>query len=286
MNTKLHLRMNITINATLLHAMMILVDQIAGNSSCRMASVHLMGQLKGCLIKHGHGAFAWHLGSSAWSTPSQCNMFESLVHTVETPCPHIDVQICCCFCFNLWKGTPSPRKKLPRVLYSACPGQELHKCLAWQCLATTVWNIVKHGKASSARSFCLFVFLFLYGRLQPVSPSLSGTSGLLAFAFDEFREAIASKHYPPLTLRIPPCLQGNVLDNLIQLAVFHQFAELGSLDRTAAHRKLTKRILHFFRAPNPNLRDVQANKGKTFFLRRVSSLILRVWKGQSKRKLA
>ena len=41
---------------------MILVDQIAGNSSCRMASVHLMGQLKGCLIKHGHGAFAWHLG--------------------------------------------------------------------------------------------------------------------------------------------------------------------------------------------------------------------------------
>ena len=175
--------------------------------------------------------------------------------------------------FQFMKRNSKSKKKLPRILYSACPGQELHKCLAWQCLATTVWNIVKHGKTSSARSFWLFLFLFLYGRLQPVSPSLSGTSGLLAFAFDEFREAIASKHYPSLALRIPPCLQGNLLDNLIQLAVFHQFAELGSLDRTAAHRKLTKRILHFFRAPNPNLRDVQANKGKTFFLRRVSSLI-------------
>ena len=142
MNTKLHLRMNITINATLLHAMMVLVDQIAGNSSCRMASVHLMGQLKGCLIKHGHGAFAWHLGSSPWSTPSQCNMFESLVHTVETPCPHIDVQICCCFCFNLWKGTPSPRKNCQEFcILLARPGTAQMPCLAMPC-----HNRLKHCK--------------------------------------------------------------------------------------------------------------------------------------------
>ena len=38
--------------------------------------------------KAGHGAFAWHWRSSASSTSSQCNMFKSLVETVETPCPH------------------------------------------------------------------------------------------------------------------------------------------------------------------------------------------------------
>ena len=75
--------------------------------------------------KAGHGAFAWHWRSSASSTSSQCNMFKSLVETVETPCPHIDVQICCCFCFcfNPWKATPrySKFKKIPPIiLYSAC----------------------------------------------------------------------------------------------------------------------------------------------------------------------
>ena len=47
MNIKIYLRMNITINATLLHALMRLVVQIAGNWSCGMASVRLMGQLRG-----------------------------------------------------------------------------------------------------------------------------------------------------------------------------------------------------------------------------------------------
>ena len=47
MNTKIHLRMNVTIHATLLHAMTTLVDQIAGNCSCGMVSAHLMGQLRG-----------------------------------------------------------------------------------------------------------------------------------------------------------------------------------------------------------------------------------------------
>ena len=47
MNIKIYLRMNSTINATLLHALMRLVDQIAGNWSCGMAFVRLMGQLRG-----------------------------------------------------------------------------------------------------------------------------------------------------------------------------------------------------------------------------------------------
>ena len=48
--------------------------------------------------KAGHGAFASHWGIASLSTLSQCNMFKWLVETVETPCPHIDVQIWCCFC--------------------------------------------------------------------------------------------------------------------------------------------------------------------------------------------
>ena len=145
-----------------------------------------------------------------------------------------------------------------------------------------------------ARLGCFFFVIlyvyctFVYGRLQLFGPSPSGTSGFLAFAFHEFRKVIASEHYPSLALRIPPCLHGHLTDlnSLIELAVFHQFAALlGSLDRTVANRKLTTRILHFFRAPHPNLRDAQANKGKTLFLRRVSSLIfVRIEKGQSKRK--
>ena len=59
---------------------------------------------------------------------------------------------------------------------------------------------------------------------------------VLAFAFHEFREAIASEHDPSPALRMQACLHGH-LDNLIQLAVFHQFAALGPLDRTVAHRK-------------------------------------------------
>ena len=207
-------------------------------------------------------------------------MFESLVDTVETPCPHIDVQICCCFCFNPWKATPSPKKIPPRILYSACPGQELHKCLA-----TTVWNIVKHAGMSLARlfPFCYFVCL-LYFCIWTAAIIWSKPQRHFGISYLRFSWVQRSSSFRTLSLPSTqnPTLLARALDNLIQLAVFHQFAALGNLDRTVANRELTKRILHFFRAPHPNLRDAQANKGKTLFLRGVSSLIfVRMEKGKA-----
>ena len=99
MNTKIHLRMNITINATL-----------RKNATVWRWLTKLQGtEVVVCLLciwwanygvsnKAGHGAFASHWGIASLSTLSQCNMFKWLVETVETPCPHIDVQIWCCFC--------------------------------------------------------------------------------------------------------------------------------------------------------------------------------------------
>ena len=54
MNIKIYLRMNITVNATLLHALMRLVDQIAGNIrelKLWYGFCALDGPTKGCLLK-------------------------------------------------------------------------------------------------------------------------------------------------------------------------------------------------------------------------------------------
>ena len=186
---------------------------------------------------------------------------------VRIPCRHrwnpMPTRWCANLLLLLFQCMKSNSQKIPpRILYPACPGQELHKCLDWQCLATTVWSIVKHARMSLARLFlCMFiVFLCMDGCNYLVQAAAVLWDYLPSLCMSG--EAIASKHYPSLALRMPACLH---LDNLIQLAVFHQFAALGSLDRA--------RIPHFFRAPRPNLRDAQANKGKTLFLRRVSSLI-------------
>ena len=172
------------------------------------------------------------------------------------------------FLFQSMKG--NSKTIPPRILYSACPGQELHKCLDRQCLATTFWNIVKHARMSSAWLFlCMFYCIFVYGRLQLFGPSRSGTLGFLAFPLHRFGEAIASKHYPSLALRMPACLHLRQLDSTCSFPPMSRRLEVWA----GPNRKLSKLFPHFFRAPHPNLQDVQANKGKTLFLRRVSSLI-------------
>ena len=134
-----------------------LVDQIAGNWSCGMASVHLMGQLRGCLIKqavehllgigaallcqHRLNATCLNLLLNCWNTPTyRCTGLLLLL-------------------FQPMKRNSKSKKSLTRILHSA------HKCLAWQCLATTFWNIEKHARMSSSglflSCFCMFI-VFLY----------------------------------------------------------------------------------------------------------------------------
>ena len=123
----------------------------------------------------------------------------------------------------------------PRILDSACPGQELHKCLAWQCLATTVWNIVKHAGMSSARLFlfCYFVHLLYFCIWTAV---IIWSKPQRHFGISCLRFSWVQRSNSFRTLSLPstqnPTLLARAVDNLIQLAVFHQFAALGSLDRT------------------------------------------------------
>ena len=232
----------------------------------------LDGPTKGCLLKHLLGIGAALLRQHRLATCS---------NPLSTPLkPHAHTLLYKSAAASVSIHETQLQKNPAKNFVFCLPGPGTAQ-MPWQ--AMLCHNLLKHCKTCSdelGMVVSLYVYcIFVYGRLQLFGPSRSGTLGFLAFALHRFGEAIASKLYPSLALRMPACLH---LDNLIQLAVFHQFAALGSL--TGPNRKLSKLFPHFFRAPHPNLRDVQANKGKTLFPRRVSSLIfVHVERGKASR---
>ena len=134
--------------------------------------------------------------------------------------------------FQPMKSNSKSQKIPPRILYSACPGQELHKCLA-----ATVWNIVKHAGMSSARlfPFCYFVIVrLLYFCIWTAATIWSKPQRHFGMSCLRFSWVQRSNSFRTLSLPSTQnhTLLARALDNLIQLAVFHQFAALGSLDRT------------------------------------------------------
>ena len=180
---------------------------------------------------------------------------------VRIPCRHrrnpMPTRWCANLLLLLFQSMKSNSQKIPpRILYPTCPGQELHKCLDWQCLATTVWSIVKHARMSLARLFlCMFiVFLYMDGCNYLVQAAAVLWDYLPSLCMSG--EAIASKHYPSLALRMPACFNLQFSTNSRRLEVWTGLGFRISLGLRAQIFGMCRK-----------------NKGKTLFLRRVSSLI-------------
>ena len=122
---------------------------------------HLLGL---DLESHRSGAFVAQTGAP---TIRYRDLDTVSMQHVRIPCRHrwnpMPTHCCTNLLLFLFQSMKSNSKKiLRRILHSACPGQELHKCLDRQCLATTFWNIVKHARMSSAWLFLCMFIVFLY----------------------------------------------------------------------------------------------------------------------------